>query len=139
MIKLVDFVEYQDEIMAMMMEMAHLEPYDLNIQADDYIKLQEMGVLLPFLWIGDDIKGVALLFKSPSLRNPDIIDVSTDVIWVKPQYRFGSHVFINGIKKQLKKMDVDYWVVSSRVNAPIDGFLMALDFKPLERVFYQKL
>jgi hypothetical protein len=96
-----------------------------------------MGVLKPFVWLyGDTVKGAALLFVSASLRNQSIVDASTDVIWVKPEYRGNSSEFIDGIKSQLKVMGVDYWYISSRNSAPIDRFLTKNKFKPLERLYY---
>lgn len=137
MIKQVKFADYQAEITAMMMDMLHLEPQKVDIPVERYIELNEMGVLRPMLWFdGDTVKGVALLFISPSLRNPMIIDASTDVIWVKPEYRGNSSDFISGIKTYLSDIGVDYWYVSSRDNAPIEGFLEKNNFEPLERLYF---
>ena len=137
MIKQVKFADYQAEITSMMMAMLHLEPQTVDIPVLRYIELDEMGVLKPFIWAdGDTIKGVAMLFVSPSLRNQSIIDASTDVIWVKPEYRGNSSEFIDGIRAQLKAMGVNYWYISSRDTAPIDGFLTKNNFKPLERLYF---
>lgn len=137
MIKQVEFATYQDAIVSMMMAMLHLEPQPVEIPIDRYIELDELGVLKPFAWFeGDTIKGVALLFVSPSLRNPAIIDASTDVIWVKPEHRGNSSEFIDGIRTQLKAMGVKYWYISSRDTAPIDRFLTKNNFKPLERLYF---
>ena len=137
MIKQVEFATYQDAIVSMMMAMLHLEPQPVEIPIDRYIELDELGVLKPFAWFeGDTIKGVALLFVSPSLRNPAIIDASTDVIWVKPEYRGNSSEFIDGIRAQLKAMGVKYWYISSRDTAPIDRFLTKNNFEPLERLYF---
>ena len=137
MIKQVKFADYQDEITAMMMDMLHLEPQTVDIPVARYLELDEMGVLKPFVWVdGAIIKAVALLFISPSLRNQSIIDASTDVIWVKPEYRGNSSEFIDGIRAQLKTMGVNYWYISSRDTAPIDGFLTKNNFKPLERLYF---
>lgn len=137
MIKQVKFAGYQQEITAMMMAMLHLEPQTVDIPVLRYIELDEMGVLKPFAWFdGDTIKGIALLFVSPSLRNQSIVDASTDVIWVKPEYRGNSGEFIDGIRAQLKTMGVNYWYISSRDTAPIDGFLTKNNFKPLERLYF---
>jgi len=140
MIKQVKFADYQDEITAMMMDMLHLEPQTVDIPVARYLELDEMGVLKPFAWFdGDTIKGIALLFVSPSLRNQAIVDTSTDVIWVKPEYRGNSSEFIDGIRAQLKAMGVNYWYMSSRNNAPIDGFLIKNNFKPLETVYFSEV
>ena len=140
MIKQVKFADYQDEITAMMMDMLHLEPQTVDIPVARYLELDEMGVLKPFAWFdGDTIKGIALLFVSPSLRNQSIIDASTDVIWVKPEYRGNSSEFIDGIRAQLKAMGVNYWYISSRDTAPIDGFLTKNNFKPLETVYFSEV
>lgn len=137
MIKQVKFADYQKDITSMMMDMLHLEPQKVAIPVDRYIELDEMGVLKPFIWAdGDTIKGVALLFVSPSLRNQSILDASTDVVWVKPEYRGNSIYFIKGIKLRLKRMGVDYWYVSSRDSHPIDKFLTNNNFKPLERLYF---
>lgn len=137
MIEQVKFADYQREITAMMMAMLHLEPQTVDIPVARYIELDEMGVLKPFAWFdGDTIKGVALLFVSPSLRNQAIVDASTDVIWVTPEYRGNSSEFIGGIRAQLKAMGVNYWYISSRNTAPIDGFLTKNDFEPLERLYF---
>ena len=137
MIKQVKFADYQDEITAMMMDMLHLEPQTVDIPVARYLELDEMGVLKPFVWVdGAIIKAVALLFISPSLRNQSIIDASTDVIWVKPEYRGNSSEFIDSIRAQLKTMGVNYWYISSRDTAPIDGFLTKNNFKPLERLYF---
>ena len=137
MIKQVEFATYQDAIVSMMMAMLHLEPQPVEIPIDRYIELDELGVLKPFAWFeGDTIKGVALLFVSPSLRNPAIIDASTDVIWVKPEHRGNSSEFIDGIRAQLKAMGVKYWYISSRDTAPIDRFLTKNNFEPLERLYF---
>ena len=137
MIKEVRFADYQTEITAMMMDMLHLEPQTVDIPVARYIELDEIGVLKPFAWFdGDTIKGIALLFVSPSLRNQAIVDASTDVIWVKPEYRGNSSEFIDGIRAQLKAMGVNYWYISSRDTAPIDGFLTRNNFKPLERLYF---
>ena len=137
MIKQVKFADYQDEITAMMMDMLHLEPQTVDIPVARYLELDEMGVLKPFAWFdGDTIKGIALLFVSPSLRNQAIVDASTDVIWVTPEYRGNSSEFIDGIRAQLKAMGVNYWYISSRDTAPIDGFLTKNNFKPLERLYF---
>ena len=137
MIKQVKFADYQDEITEMMMDMLHLEPQTVDIPVARYLELDEMGVLKPFVWVdGAIIKAVALLFISPSLRNQSIIDASTDVIWVKPEYRDNSSEFIDGIKRRLKLMGVNYWYISSRDTAPIDGFLTKNNFKPLERLYF---
>ena len=137
MIKQVKFVDYQDEIIVMMLDMLHLEPQTVDIPVTRYIELDEMGVLKPFAWFdGDTIKGIALLFVSPSLRNQAIIDASTDVIWVKPEYRGNSSEFIDGIRAQLKAIGVNYWYISSRDTAPIDGFLTKNNFKSLERLYF---
>lgn len=137
MIKRIDFADYQYEVTTMMMAMLHLEPQTVDIPAARYIELDEMGVLKPFAWFdGDTIKGIALLFVSPSLRNQAIVDASTDVIWVKPEYRGNSSEFIDGIRAQLKTMGVNYWYISSRDTAPIDGFLTKNNFKPLERLYF---
>ena len=140
MIKQVKFADYQDEITAMMMAMLHLEPQTVDIPVARYIELDEMGVLKPFAWFdGDTIKGIALLFVSPSLRNQAIVDASTDVIWVTPEYRGNSSEFIDGIRAQLKTMGVNYWYISSRDTAPIDGFLTKNNFKPLETVYFSEV
>ena len=140
MIKQVKFADYQHEITAMMMDMLHLEPQTVDIPVARYLELDEMGVLKPFIWTdGDTVKAVALLFVSPSLRNQAIIDASTDVIWVKPEYRGNSKHFIDGIKYRLKQMGVNYWYISSRNNAPIDGFLTKNNFKPLETVYFSEV
>lgn len=137
MIKQVKFADYQDEITSMMMDMLHLEPQTVDIPVERYIELDEMGVLKPFAWFdGETIKGIALLFVSPSLRNQSIVDASTDVIWVTPEYRGNSSEFIDGIRAQLKTMGVNYWYISSRDTAPIDGFLTKNNFKPLERLYF---
>lgn len=137
MIKQVKFADYQHEITSMMMNMLHLEPQTVDIPVARYIELDEMGVLKPFMWFDGDIaKGVALLFISPSLRNQSIVDASTDVIWVKPEYRGNSKFFIDGIRYRLKRMGVKYWYVSSRDNAPISGFLEKNNFRPLERLYF---
>ena len=137
MIKQVKFADYQHEITAMMMSMLHLEPQTVDIPIDRYIELDDMGVVKPFIWLdGDTVKGVALLFVSPSLRNQAIVDASTDVIWVKPEHRGNSSTFIDGIRAQLKTMGVDYWYISSRDTAPIDGFLTKNNFEPLERLYF---
>ena len=139
MIKQVKFADYQHEITAMMMGMLHLEPQTVDIPAQRYCELDEMGVLKPFIWTDDtdnEIKAVALLFVSPSLRNQSIIDASTDVLWVKPEHRGNSAYFIKGIKCQLKQMGVDYWYAASRDSAPIEGFLEKNNFKPLERLYF---
>lgn len=137
MIKQVKFADYQAAITAMMMDMLHLEPQTVDIPVERYIELDEMGVLKPFIWKdGDIIKAVALIFVSSSLRNQSIIDASTDVIWVKPEYRGNSKYFINAIKYRLKAMGVKYWYVSSRDTVPIDGFLTKNNFKPLERLYF---
>lgn len=137
MIKQIKFADYQREITAMMMAMLHLEPQTVDIPVERYIELDDMGVLKPFAWFdGDTIKGIALLFVSPSLRNQAIVDASTDVIWVKPEHRGNSSEFIDGIRAQLKTMGVNYWYISSRDTAPIDGFLTKNNFKPLERLYF---
>lgn len=136
-VKQVKFADYQSEITAMMMDMLHLEPQTVDIPVARYIELDDMGVLRPMLWLdGDMVKGMALLFVSPSLRNPMIVDASTDVIWVKPEHRGNSSEFVDGIKSQLKAMGVDYWYISSRDNAPIEGFLEKNNFEPLERLYF---
>lgn len=136
-VKQVKFADYQAEITAMMMDMLHLEPQTVNIPVARYIELDEMGVLKPFAWLDDDtIKGIALLFVSPSLRNPMVVDASTDVLWVKPEYRGNSSDFISGIKTYLSDIGVNYWYVSSRDTAPIDGFLTKNNFRPLERLYF---
>lgn len=137
MIKQVSFEQYQDEIVSMMLDMTHLEPQEVQIPVARYIELDDMGILKPFLWFDAGmVKGVALLFVSPSLRNLTIVDASTDVLWVKPEHRGNSQVFMDGIKCLLKEMGVNYWMVSSRDSHPIDDFLIKNDFDPLERVFY---
>lgn len=140
MIKQVKFADYQDEITAMMMDMLHLEPQKMVIPVERYCELCDMGVLKPFIWTaGDTVKAVALLFVSPSLRNQSIIDASTDVIWVKPEYRGNSREFIDGIRAQLKAIGVNYWYVSSRESHPIYGFLIKNNFKPLETVYFSEV
>lgn len=137
MIKQVKFADYQTEITAMMMDMLHLEPQTVDIPVERYIELDEMGVLKPFAWFdGETIKGIALLFVSPSLRNQSIVDASTDVIWVTPECRGNSSEFIDGIRAQLRAMGVNYWYISSRDTAPIDGFLTKNNFEPLERLYF---
>ena len=137
MIKQVSFEQYQDEIVSMMLDMTHLEPQEVQIPVARYIELDDMGILKPFLWFDAGmVKGVALLFVSPSLRNLTIVDASTDVLWVKPEHRGNSQVFMDGIKCLLKEMGVNYWMVSSRDSHLIDDFLIKNDFDPLERVFY---
>ena len=82
MIKQVKFADYQDEITAMMMDMLHLEPQTVDSPVQRYCELDDMGVLKPFIWTDDadnEVKALALLFISPSLRNQSIIDASTDV------------------------------------------------------------
>ena len=136
-VKQVKFADYQAGITSMMMDMLHLEPQTVDIPVARYIELDDMGVLKPFIWLdGDTVKGIALLFVSASLRNQAIIDASTDVIWVTPEYRGNSSEFIDGIKSQLKAMGVDYWYISSRDSAPIDGFLTKNNFEPLERLYF---
>lgn len=139
MIRQVKFADCQDEITAMMMEMLHLEPQMVDIPVERYCELDDMGVLKPFIWTDDvdnEVKAVALLFVSPSLRNQLIIDASTDVLWVKPEHRGSSSEFIDGIRAQLKTMGVSYWYISSRDSAPIEGFLEKNNFEPLERLYF---
>lgn len=137
MIKQIKFADHKAAIVLMMMAMRHLETQTVDIPVARYIELDDMGVLKPFAWFdGDTIKGIALLFVSPSLRNQSIVDASTDVIWVTPEYRGNSSEFIDGIKVQLKAMGVNYWYISSRDTAPIDGFLTKNNFKPLERLYF---
>lgn len=140
MIKQVKFADHQDEITSMMMDMLHLEPQTVDIPITRYAELDDIGVLKSFAWFdGNTIKGIALLFVSPSLRNQLIIDASTDVIWVKPEHRGNSSDFVSGIREQLKQMGVDYWYISSRNNAPISGFLTKNNFKPLETVYFSEV
>lgn len=137
MVQQIAFIDYQSAITSMMMEMLHLEPQTVEIPIERYIELDEMGVLKPFIWKdGDIIKAVALIFVSPSLRNQSTIDASTDVIWVKPEYRGNSKYFINAIKYRLKRMGVNGWYISSRDSHPIDGFLKKNNFTRLERVYF---
>ncbi len=137
MIKQVKFADHKKAIVSMMMAMLHLEPQTVDIPVLRYIELDEMGVLKPFAWFdGDTMKGIALLFVSPSLRNEVVLDAQTDVIWVKPEYRGNSSEFIDGIKVQLKAMGVNYWYISSRDTAPIDGVLTKNNFKLLERLYF---
>lgn len=136
-VSIVDFERHQGEITSMMMDMLHLEPQPVDIPVNRYIELQKMGVLAPFLWMaGGTVKGVALIFISPSLRNPKVTDAGTDVLWVKPEHRGNSHEFIEGIKRHLVLLGVDYWMVSSRDSHPIASFLERNNFKPLEKVYY---
>lgn len=98
-VKQVKFADYQHEITAMMMDMLHLEPQTVDIPVQYYINIDEAGVLKPMLWTdGDTIKGVALIFVSTSMRNESLLDAQTDVLWVKPEYRGNSSVFIDGIR-----------------------------------------
>ena len=139
MIKQVKFADYQDEITSMMMDMLHLEPQTVDIPVERYCELDDMGVLKPFIWTDDadnEVKAVALLFISPSLRNEAVLDAQTDVIWVKREHRGSSSDFIDGIRAQLKTMGVDYWYISSRDTAPIDGFLTKNNFELLERLYF---
>lgn len=137
MIKCVNFAEYQDEIVGMMMDMIHLEPQPVDIPIQTYVQLQDMGILHPILWFdGDVIKGVALVCVGQSMRNAQIMDASTDVLWVKPDYRGNSDIFMAGIKEYLHSIGINYLMVSSRECVPIDKFLLKNNFKPLERVFY---
>ena len=137
MIKQVKFAGHQDEIVSMMMDMLHLEPQTVDIPIQYYIDIDEAGVLKPMLWVdGDAIKGVALIFVSTSMRNENLLDAQTDVLWVKPEYRGNSSEFIDGIRSHLKDMGVNHWYASSRDTAPIDSFLIKNKFKPLERLFY---
>ncbi|WP_286707989.1 hypothetical protein [Psychrobacter sp. UBA2514] len=137
MIKQVKFADYQHKITSMMMEMLHLEPQPVDIPVRRYCELDDMGVLRAMLWFdGDMVKAVALLFVSPSLRNPMIVDASTDVLWVKPEHRGNSSEFISSIKAYLSDIGVNYWYVSSRDNAPIEGFLEKNNFEPLERLYF---
>ncbi len=138
MIKQVKFADYQDEITSMMMDMLHLEPLAVDIPVGRYCELDDMGALKPFIWTDSDntIKAVALLFVSPSLRNQTVSVAQTDVIWVKPEHRGNSAYFIKGIKYRLKRMGVNYWYISSRDTAPIDGFLTKNNFEPLERLYF---
>jgi len=137
MIKQVKFADYQDDITAMMMDMLHLEPQTVDIPVQRYCELDDIGVLKPFAWFdGDTIKGIALLFVSPSLRNQSIIDASTDVLWVKPEHRGNGAYFIKGIRHRLKRMGVNYWYAASRDSVPIEGFLEKNDFRPLERLYF---
>lgn len=140
MIKQVKFADHKDDIVSMMMAMLHLEPQTVDIPVARYIELDDMGVVKPFIWLdGDTVKGVAVLFVSPSLRNEAVLDAQTDVIWVKPEYRGNSSAFIEGIRSQLKEMGVSYWYISSRDSAPIDSFLTRNEFKPLERLYYSEV
>lgn len=133
----VKFADYQDEITAMMMDMLHLEPQKVDIPIQYYINIDDAGVLKPMLWTdGDTIKGVALLFVSTSMRNEQLIDAQTDVLWVKPEYRGDSSQFMDGIRKHLKSIGVNHWYASSRISHPIDKFLEKNKFKPLERLYY---
>ena len=137
MIKQVRFADYQDDILAMMYAMQHLEPVKGNISISEYINLDNAGVIKPMLWFdGDTIKGLAMLFVTDSMRNPAVLDAQTDVLWVKPEYRGNSSEFINGIREHLKILGVNYWYASSRNTAPIDGFLERNHFKPLEKLYY---
>lgn len=137
MIKQIKFSDYEDEITSIMMAMLHLEPQTVDIPVERYIELDEMGVLKPFAWFeGNTIKGITLLFVSPSLRNQAVIDASTDVIWVKPEYRGNSSEFIDGVRAQLKVMGVNYWYISSRDSHPIDGFLTKNNFTCFEQVYF---
>lgn len=138
MIKQVKFADYQDEITSMMMDMLHLEPQTVDIPVERYCELDDMGVLKPFIWTDSNntIKAVALLFVSLSLRNHTVSVAQTDVIWVKPEHRGNSAYFIKGIKCRLKHIGVDYWYISSRDTAPIDGFLTKNNFEPLERLYF---
>lgn len=140
MIKQVKFADYQHEITSMMMDMLHLEPQTVDIPVTRYCELDDMGVLKPVLWFdGDTVKAVALLFVSPSLRNQSIIDASTDVLWVKPEYRGASAEFTDGVKALLVELGCDYWYAASRNSNPISGYLEKNGFEPLETMYYQKL
>lgn len=138
--KQVKFKEHQDEIVAMMNDMLHLEPQIVNIPTDYYCKLESIGILKTFLLQdGAIIKGVILVCITPSLRNIAINVAQTDVLWVKPQYRGKSSEFISKVRQELANMGVNYWYVSSRLVAPIDRFLIKNQFEALETVFYQKI
>ncbi|WP_372844807.1 hypothetical protein [Psychrobacter sp.] len=137
MIKQVKFADYQDEITAMMMDMLHLEPQTVDIPVQRYIELDEMGVLRPMLWFdGDTVKALVLLFVSPSLRNPMIVDAATDVLWIKPEHRGNSQALTDGIKDYLSSIGVSYWYAASRASHPIDGYLEKNNFTLLERMYY---
>lgn len=140
MIKLVKFADYVTEITGMMHQMEHLEPIDVDIPVRRYVELCDAGILKSFLWVdGHIVKGVALIFVSPSLRNSKHINASTDVIYVKAEHRGNSKYFADAIAYRLKRMDVKYWYVSSRDNAPIDAFLTKNNFKKLEQLFIKEL
>lgn len=139
-VQLVDVKTYQTEITGMMMNMLHLEPQPVDIPIQTYLNLEELGYLKPFLWFDDEIiKGVALIFVNSSMRNGAITDASTDVIWVKPEYRGNSKRFIDGIQKQLKQMGVNYWYISSRDSHPITGFLEKNEFRPVEKLYFKEV
>lgn len=137
MIKQVKFADYQDDIVAMMLDMLHLEPQTVDIPIQYYINIDEAGVLKPMLWLdGDIVKGVALIFVSGSMRNEAFTDAQTDVLWVKPEYRGKSSEFIDGIRDHLKRLGINHWYAASRISHPIDGFLERNHFKPLEKLYY---
>lgn len=124
-----------------MLDMRDIEPQPVSIPTERYQELNDMGVLWVITWRAKNkaLKGVVLLFVSPSLRNDAILDAATDVLYVAPQYRGNSKVFIAGVKQLLKQKKVNYWYVSSRDKKPIAGFLEKTGFEPLERLFYCKL
>ena len=137
MIKQVRFADYVEQITQMMLANTGIEPVEIDIPINRYVQLDQMGVLTPILWFdGETIKGMALMMVSPSLRNPKTIDAQADVIYVKPEHRGKSSVFMDGIKEVLRGLGVSLIYISSREAEPIDGFLIKNNFNPLERVFY---
>lgn len=123
---------------------AETEPNQDTIRLDpdwnEYALLDQMGILRIFTARqGRDLIGYCVVMMSKSIHHKDHLFASTDVIYVKPEFRKSTTgaELIKFAEAHCKENGASLMTLNMKVDFPFDGLMQRMGFNLLERVYHK--
>lgn len=123
---------------------AETEPNQDTIPLDpdwnEYALLDQMGILRIFTARqGRDLIGYCVVMMSKSIHHKDHLFASTDVIYVKPEFRKSTTgaELIKFAEAHCKENGASLMTLNMKVDFPFDGLMQRMGFNLLERVYHK--
>lgn len=123
---------------------AETEPNQDTIPLDpdwnEYALLDQMGILRIFTARKDGaLIGYCVVMMSKSIHHKDHLFASTDVIYVKPEFRKSTTgaELIKFAEAHCKENGASLMTLNMKVDFPFDGLMQRMGFNLLERVYHK--
>ena len=123
---------------------AETEPNQDTIPLDpdwnEYALLDQMGILRIFTARQDrGLIGYCVVMMSKSIHHKDHLFASTDVIYVKPEFRKSTTgaELIKFAEAHCKENGASLMTLNMKVDFPFDGLMQRMGFNLLERVYHK--